>query len=479
MPIELRCPRRASSTSTTAWSATSLRVHDERRARPPPFRGAAGGRSLARLPHDAGRSPGFANRVGDPVPLEYPTTGSGDYRIPALTVELADGSTVLELVYLEPPDRRRQARPGAPTTDCPRPTSRPTTRPTRSRSRSSTRLSGLRVDLTYTIFADRPVIARSARIRNERRGHGPAHRRDERDARPARRPLGAASSSAAPGRARTTSSPRRLRPGRQSVGSDRGASSANHNPFIALRRATTTEDDGEVYALSLVYSGNFIAEAEVDPFEHDPRPDRDQPEHVHLDARAGRRVRDPGGGPRLLRRRARRDERRAPRPVPRAAGPRDLARRAAAGPHQQLGGDLLRLRRGEAARDRDGRARPRRRAVRPRRRLVRRARLGRHLARRLGRRPAQAPERARRARRQGRGPRPQVRAVDRARDGQPAEPAVRGAPGLGDRRARPAADREPPAARPRHVAARGRRPPLRGPVGRPRRARRSRTSSGT
>ena len=40
-----------------------------------------------------------------------------------------------------------------------------------------------------------------------------------------------------------------------------------HNPFIALRRATTTEADGEVIGFSLVYSGNFIAEAEVDPFD--------------------------------------------------------------------------------------------------------------------------------------------------------------------------------------------------------------------
>jgi len=36
---------------------------------------------------------------------------------------------------------------------------------------------------------------------------------------------------------------------------------------VALQRATTTEESGEVYGLSLVYSGNFIAEAEVDPFD--------------------------------------------------------------------------------------------------------------------------------------------------------------------------------------------------------------------
>ena len=48
------------------------------------------------------------------------------------------------------------------------------------------------------------------------------------------------------------------------------------------------------------------------------------------------------------------------------------------------------------------------------------------------------------------------------------EPAVRGAPRLGDRRPGPAANREPPAARARHVAPGGRRLPVRGPVGRAR-----------
>jgi alpha-galactosidase len=58
-----------------------------------------------------------------------------------------------------------------------------------------------------------------------------------------------------------------LRPGRVSVGSDRGSSSHHHNPFVALARATTTEDAGEVYGCSLVYSGNFVAEAEVDAYD--------------------------------------------------------------------------------------------------------------------------------------------------------------------------------------------------------------------
>lgn len=56
---------------------------------------------------------------------------------------------------------------------------------------------------------------------------------------------------------------RRLEQGVQSVYSLRGASSSEHNPFLALKRRETTERSGEVYGFSFVYSGNFLAQAEV------------------------------------------------------------------------------------------------------------------------------------------------------------------------------------------------------------------------
>jgi alpha-galactosidase len=59
---------------------------------------------------------------------------------------------------------------------------------------------------------------------------------------------------------------RPLTVGTQSVGSLRGASSHHHNPFVALKRPATTEEYGEVYGFGLVYSGNFLAEAEVEPY---------------------------------------------------------------------------------------------------------------------------------------------------------------------------------------------------------------------
>jgi alpha-galactosidase len=54
-----------------------------------------------------------------------------------------------------------------------------------------------------------------------------------------------------------------LRHGTQSVGSRRGTSSHHHNPFIALAAPHTTEFTGEVYGAALIYSGNFIASADV------------------------------------------------------------------------------------------------------------------------------------------------------------------------------------------------------------------------
>lgn len=40
------------------------------------------------------------------------------------------------------------------------------------------------------------------------------------------------------------------------------------NPFMALVRKDTTEQHGEVYGFSLIYSGNFLANVEVDMYEN-------------------------------------------------------------------------------------------------------------------------------------------------------------------------------------------------------------------
>ena len=58
-----------------------------------------------------------------------------------------------------------------------------------------------------------------------------------------------------------------LRPGVQSVGSVRGASSHQHNPFVILCGRDADEDSGLCYGAMLLYSGNFEAAVECSQFE--------------------------------------------------------------------------------------------------------------------------------------------------------------------------------------------------------------------
>jgi alpha-galactosidase len=204
---------------------------------------------------------GFSNRLGAPVALEYPTTGSGDYRVPAIVVRQPDGSTVLELAYVG--HRVTSGKPAI--------AGLPATYVEADEEADTLEIdiadgpSGTVVTLVYTIFRDAPIVARSARIRNT----GPETLE-----------LGCAMSlvldvldarwrfvhlAGTWGRERQVST-RRLEVGRQSASSTRGASSHQHNPFIALRRSATSEEHGEAIGVALVYSGNFLAEVEVEQF---------------------------------------------------------------------------------------------------------------------------------------------------------------------------------------------------------------------
>lgn len=60
---------------------------------------------------------------------------------------------------------------------------------------------------------------------------------------------------------------RHLMTGRMAIDSDRGASSHQHNPFLALARPDSTETQGLVYGATLLYSGNFLGQAEVDNYD--------------------------------------------------------------------------------------------------------------------------------------------------------------------------------------------------------------------
>ena len=220
----------------------------------------AAGRSYRHL---APRSfTGFSNRLGDPVALDYPTPGSGDYRVPGLVVEQADGSTVLDLAY-----RDHRILPGKPSiAGLPSTYAEADDEAETLEVNLADALSGIVVTLSYTIFRDVPVVARSARIRND----GTAAVRVT-CAMSLVLDLPAADWEIVTlGGAWARERHLRTRPlvlGRQSISSARGSSSHVHNPFLCLRRATTTEEQGEAIGVALVYSGNFLAEVEVEPFD--------------------------------------------------------------------------------------------------------------------------------------------------------------------------------------------------------------------
>ncbi|MGM0924019.1 MAG: alpha-galactosidase [Bacillota bacterium] len=120
--------------------------------------------------------------------------------------------------------------------------------------------------LSYTIYANRNVICRNAKFINK--GENPFHLEnvmstcvDLPDAQFEMLHLTGAWAREAHVEVQ------KLSKGIQSIYSARGASSHAHNPFLALKRPDATEHTGEVFGFSLVYSGNFLGQVEVDTYD--------------------------------------------------------------------------------------------------------------------------------------------------------------------------------------------------------------------
>ena len=195
----------------------------------------------------------------DAIRQELPTYGSSDFRRPALNVLQENGSRILDLQYAG--YRVMDGKPklaGLPATY------------TEAETEAKTlivevkdELTGLRAELLYTIFAEGGAIARSVRYINE--GKEVLHLQkvmsmsiDLPDTQYDWMELTGAWS-----RERHIEI-RPLTTGITAIGSRRGHSSGQYNPFAALLRRGTTETCGEALAMSLVYSGNFEMLAEVD-----------------------------------------------------------------------------------------------------------------------------------------------------------------------------------------------------------------------
>ncbi|MEK5029142.1 alpha-galactosidase [Paenibacillus sp. FSL M7-1046] len=198
----------------------------------------------------------------DTIAQEYPVYGVGDFRHPAYQIQAENGTTASEALY----DKHRIYR-GKPALE-----GLPATYTEHEEEADTLEIelldpvAGLRIILSYTVFNELNAITRSVRFVNEgsqslRLLRGLSMSVDFRDSNYDMLHL-----SGSWARERYVER-RALASGMQGIESRRGASSHAQNPFIALLSKGADEDHGEVYGVSLVYSGGFSAQAEVEPYK--------------------------------------------------------------------------------------------------------------------------------------------------------------------------------------------------------------------
>lgn len=208
----------------------------------------------------------------DTFPYEYSTWGVGDYRESCLMVRTEDGCRVCELEYEN--YRIFDGKPGLP--------GLPATFEHKEKEKDGNeQLKGdaqtleitcvdrcihLKVILSYSVFADSDAVIRSVRLINE--GDEKLY---------LERVLSTCMDMDDPGyeiltlngswarERHMTRYP--LAHGSHHVGSVRGESSHQAQPFLALMTPGTTQEYGEVYAMHFLYSGNFLGMAELSQFE--------------------------------------------------------------------------------------------------------------------------------------------------------------------------------------------------------------------
>ena len=194
---------------------------------------------------------------------EYPSYGTGDYRSPAFTVLQEDGSRISAFAYVGHNifNGKKELKP-LPATY------------TESDEEAQTLeiilyddLIDTELVLSYTIYEAYPVITRNARFTQKGTEKIVLERALSLSMEFGDMDFEMVHLAGAWARERYVKT-RKLEMGIQSIQNLHGTgSSAEHNPFLALKRPHTTESQGEVYGFSLVYSGNFLAQTEVTTFD--------------------------------------------------------------------------------------------------------------------------------------------------------------------------------------------------------------------
>lgn len=197
------------------------------------------------------------------TPQEYPGYGSTDLRTPAVELQFSDGTSATDFRYESHNIYAGKNKlNNLPATYVEDENEAMTLELTLVDS-----LKNVKLILSYSVFEEFDAITRSVKIINESNEDVNINRVlsanvDFRDSDYELLQL-----SGAWARERHIIR-KEIRSGSQSIGSRRGSSSHAQNPFMALVRKDTTEQHGEVYGFSLIYSGNFLANVEVDMYEN-------------------------------------------------------------------------------------------------------------------------------------------------------------------------------------------------------------------
>lgn len=196
------------------------------------------------------------------IKQEYPAFGHGDMRYPAFQVQRDNGSSIVEFTYLE-----HRIYAGKPKLD-----GLPATYTDEDEEAATLEITladdeiHMKITLLYTIFADVSAIARSARFECENetgitllKAMSGCLDLPDKD-------YVMVDLAGAWARERAVRE-RDIDYGVQGIHSMRGCSSYQFNPFLALKRRNTTEEAGEIFGFSLVYSGSYIGQVEVDNYD--------------------------------------------------------------------------------------------------------------------------------------------------------------------------------------------------------------------
>ena len=197
----------------------------------------------------------------DSFPMEYPAHGLGDYRESCINIRTEKGNVGLALSYVSHKiTEGKDGLEGLPASfgkagEC-----------ETLRILCEDKVTGLQVILQYGIFDEADVITRSVKVVNTGKEdlyltkvYSACLDMDNKD-------FEAISLHGSWARERQIETVP-VSHGKYSVESIRGESSHQDHPFLALKTKNADQENGEVYAMHFVYSGNFKAQVQSDQFD--------------------------------------------------------------------------------------------------------------------------------------------------------------------------------------------------------------------